>query len=845
MSATSTAALANRTRTLGSGALLAVLALLSACASLPPAGPPPAARLQPRVDILDYEIRVALDHHAGHVAGSVAITFSAPPDRAARSLLLDAVELEIHGACDSQGRQLAVDENPWTLEIYLAEPLPPGQSELVIIDYEAYPRRGIYVMPPVATDADTGWQVWTMGQPEEARHWMPVWDRPNDLATHTLALTVDEDFVTMGSGELIDSQLLRRAGRRTDTWRMSVPHASYLITFVAGEFARADLRDNAVAGNADDTASDEAPPLPVLAEPAELDTALANLSATAEVLDFLGEYTGRPYPFPKYAQSFVRHFTAGGMENISATTLYDEGLHPSSDEPQIDLTGLLVHEAAHQWFGDLLVCHDWSELWLNEGFADYAEALWVEHTEGPAAMAALMQEKQRAYLALDDATRHPTIWRDYSDPFDTFDAHVYEGAGARLHLLRNQLGAENFDACVRQYVASNAGRAVSTADLLAAFHAVIPDYDFTPNFQEWFHETGHPRINTVVREARGDDADPTLVMTQTQGSDGWRSVFHVRVRVAWSRGGQETSSTVWFDEPREQLELIGSGRLDWVAFDADGVLPAEIRREQSADMWAHQLATASEPLLRLHAAQWFAGDDMLRPAGAPEPELVGTVLDALLLAADEDSFLPVRLAALQALAPVDDPRAERLSRQLLADADPRLREGALRALDRWLDSDDLELLNTLATDANSAVAAQAWWSLGRINAPDILARLERAVQRTDDVRLASNLVQQIALTDLHAALRFVLGSARHHPERRVRATAIAALADYAGPLDEVVHRRLCEALHDPADSVRSAAATALAQRGDPRALTHLTARRELEGDTVVLAALSAALLELR
>jgi len=563
------------------------------------------------------------------------------------------------------------------------------------------------------------------------------------------------------------------------------------------------------------------------------------------MLAFLGEYTGRAYPYPKYAQSFVRHFTAGGMENISATTLYDEGLHPLSDEPQVDLDGLVVHEAAHQWFGDLLVCRDWSELWLNEGFADYAEALWVEHTEGPEAMAVLMQEKLRAYLDLDDASRHPIVWRAYSDPFDTFDAHVYEGAGVRLHLLRNQLGAENFDACVREYVATYAGHPVTTDDLLASFHAVIPDYDFTPNFQEWFHETGHPRVRTHLREPSEEGGDPVLVMTQTQGRDGWRDVFHVRARVAWSRGGQESSATVWFDEIREQLELLGSGRLDWVAFDADGVLPAEIEREQSADMWAHQLATASEPLLRLHAAQWFAGDPLLRPADAPRPELAGTVLDALLLAADEDSFLPVRLNALSALSQVDDPRAERLLRQLLTHDDARLREAALQCLGERLDIDDMELLEALTADPNGSVAAQAWWNLGVAGAPDMPSRLTRAIDATDDPRLGSALVEQLALTDLDAGLAFLLGTARHHPERRVRTAAVAALADYRGALDDVVYRRLCEALTDPADTVRSAAATALADRGDRGAVPHLSARLELEGDQVVLDAMAEALRRLR
>lgn len=811
-------------------ATLALL-LLSACATSSTPLYLPAPRAEPRVDILDYEIDVAVDHLAGHVQGRVAITFSALRERPARSLVLDAVGLQIHEARDSHGRPLAVDESPYLMEIFLAEALQPGETEIVVIEYEAYPRRGLYVVPPEPGVDGSGWQIWTMGQAEETRHWMPVWDRPNDLATHTLSLTVDADFTSVGAGELLSSEELVRSGRRRDTWRMNSPHAAYLITFVAGEFAVGDL-------------GDEARPLPVFAEPGELAQAAQHLAPTGAMLDFLGAYTGVPYPFGKYAQSFVREFTAGGMENISATTLYDEGLHPVAAEPQIDIEGLIVHEAAHQWFGDLLTCENWGEVWLNEGFAEFSEILWTEHTRGADEAALLAQTKLRNYLDIDDADRHAIVWHGYGDPSETFDSHAYEGAGVRLNLLRHQLGAENFDACVRHYVAEHAHSTVDTDDLLAAIHATIPGYDFTPSFGEWFRETGHPRIRTeVVRDEQG----PLLRVEQTQGADDWRDVFHARLRVAWSRGGQAHASSLWMDEPLEALRLGGQGTLEWVYFDADGVLPAEIERAQPARAWATQLRRAQEPLLRLFAAQWFAGDPLLNPSA---PDVAATLTEPLLQqliasARDPGEWPPVRLAALAALAESDDPRLVELRREFVTDADPRFREHAASTLHRAGDDRDLDHLLQLAEDANTVVAVAAQRGLYALGAPRWLPSIAERVWTTSDVRLAARLTTLVGEVDLAAGLPFLLGVAQRHSERWVRAEAVTALGFYAGPVDAVVQRRLSEALFERSYTVRAAAANALAARGDSSARIQLQARLALENDESAHAAMEAALASLQ
>ena len=198
-----------------------------------------------------------------------------------------------------------------------------------------------------------------------------------------------------------------------------------------------------------------------------LETSLATMAAA---LEFLSDVTGKRYPYSKYSQVCVQNFPFGGMENISATTLAVEALSDERGIRDSDPTGLIVHEAAHQWFGDLLTCADWSHVWLNEGFATYMALLFVERAQGHDAFRTAVRDALDTYTAGDrGANRRPLVWSVYKEPLDLFfGGHTYQGGAVRLHHMRFVLGDEAFFRGLRIYVGDNAGRGVVTGDLAAA-----------------------------------------------------------------------------------------------------------------------------------------------------------------------------------------------------------------------------------------------------------------------------------------------------------------------------------------------------------------------------------------
>jgi aminopeptidase N len=807
-------------------ALALALWSLASCATPSHHAVHPVDWREPQVDINHYDIDITLDHEAGYVEGTVEILYRGLPERPSTELVLDAVDLEITGVWNGEGRALRTERRDDTLVVFLERPALPGIEGSVRLAWSCFPKTGFIFVPPSKRAPRRSWQVWTQGQSEDTRHWMPVWDIPNEMATHQLTVTLDASLMSIGAGELVDSFVLPRTGQRTETWRSDLPHVSYLITFLAGDFARGELGGGEV-------------PLPVLSDPDDLSLAMENSRHTADILAYLGELTGLPYPYSKYAQTYVRDFTAGGMENVSATTLYDEGIHDSADEPRNDVTGLLAHEAAHQWFGDLLCGRGWKELWLNEGFANYCEALYMGHLEGASRVDVILRRWQQAYMTAEWEDSHPIIWENFPDPDAMFDEHVYEGGAARLHLLSDQIGEEAFLAGLRAFVHQHSGQVVETADLQRAMEEASgrPLQRF---FDEWLYGPGYPTVEATL------DDDTVLHLEQRATKPGWRSDFHAELEVTWSRNGTERSVRASLGGQPTEVPLPGAGALDWVRADSRGVLPGRITLVQPAAAWRRQLTDPTDPVTRLIAADWFAGDPWVLGDEVPAPDLDEEALAVLNRVAREDPFPDVRVRALQSLSASHDESTRVTLIDLVVDEDPRVREAAVRALGAAPGEDGLAVLRSAVDDTNAQTVLAAMTALVDLDDPGAYRTLTRILRDSGSqrVRLARDLVTLASTMDDPDVLPLLMRVSRMHTERWVRAAAVDALATRDGPHAERIFQQLCASLNDESYSVREAAARALAARGDRRAVRHLRARLDLEGYVFVVTEIHAALAQL-
>ena len=291
-----------------------------------------------------------------------------------------------------------------------------------------------------------------------------------------------------------------------------MPHVSYLISLAVGDFAVyhdkvGDLPvDYYVARNVDEA------------------TARRFMGKTPQMIRFYSESTGQPYPYVKYATTCLPEF-GGGMENISATSMTDGALRDEIAALEGDADGLVAHELAHQWFGDLLTCKDWSHIWLNEGFASYFDPLFTEHDRGEDAFRLEMEGALQGYLGSDRSYRRPIVETRYESSQAMFDGMTYAKGACVLHALRGLLGDEAWWKGIRDYVASHKAQVVETDDFRKAMEAASGK-DLKWFFDQWVHKAGHPELKVRWRY---EDADKTVrvKVEQTQTVDDQTPLFRL------------------------------------------------------------------------------------------------------------------------------------------------------------------------------------------------------------------------------------------------------------------------------------------------------------------------------
>ena len=442
------------------------------------------------VDVLHIDLHLEPDLDALTLDGVCTTTVRAYDDPVHR-LSLNAVDLAV-SAVERDGAALAFERRDDALIVTFEPPIAPREELSFRIAYRASkPRHGLFFIEPTPEYPQKMRHAWTQSQDENARYWFPCLDYPHAKQTTQTTVVVRKGEFALANGALIE---------RTDdgettrfVYRQDVPHSTYLMTFVAGPFVEARQSD---AG------SRKVPVFYYVLPGRESDGERA-FGNTPRMIDAFEERIGTPYPYARYSQIAVTDFIFGGMENTSATTQTDRTLHDERAHIDFSSDPLVSHELAHQWFGDLLTCRDWSHAWLNEGFATYFECVWREADLGFDEYLYDVFGCVTRYLEEDgDRYRRPIVCNRYRDPIELFDRHLYEKGGATLHMLRGELGDERFWRSIRHYVAQNAQRNVETIDLIRAIEEAT-GRNMRGFFDQWVFRGGHPRDRSERRMGRG------------------------------------------------------------------------------------------------------------------------------------------------------------------------------------------------------------------------------------------------------------------------------------------------------------------------------------------------------
>ncbi|MFL6233670.1 MAG: M1 family aminopeptidase, partial [Thermoanaerobaculia bacterium] len=777
--------------------------------SFAPEGTP--ARYMPtrQYDLQHLRLDLAFDWDARSVAGTATNTL-VPLLPGVDSVVLDAAGLEVRKVrVNGAERPFSLDPQAQTLTVRLDRGYGPQDRLEVAVDYSAHPQAGLYFVGPDRGYPNKPRQIYSQGEADLNRFWFPSWDSPNDRTTTEMVATVKRPLLVVSNGKLLEVAD-QPDGRRTYHWRMDVPHSTYLVSVAIGDFTKvSDTWRDIPVDYYVPPGTDEA-------------TARRSFGDTPKILELFSQATGRPYPYAKYAQSAVIDFMWGGEENISATTQTARTLHDARAETDFPSEGLVAHETAHQWFGDLLTCEDWSNAWLNEGFADYFTALYKRHAHGEDAFAWEMDELRGSYLREAERDyQRPIVTRRYADPIDMFDRHTYNKGALVLHMIHFLLGEEGWSQGIHAYVERFAGQTVTTSNLQDTLEKTT-GVSLGSVFDPYVYGAGHPELK-VKWDYRPETRQVHLEVRQAQKS----GLFSFPLEVALV-GEKETVVRRLPIAARDfqDLYLPSDERPRTVVLDPQGWILKTVDFTKPAAEWAVQL-TASKPLpARLEA---------IRALG----ELGGDEAAAALgRALREEPFYGARREAAKALGKIQKDSALEALRAGLADRDSRVRSSAIESLGSFPEHAELIpiLRRALETDDSYAVRGQAAGALGsfekhRDQAVPILAAALNQESYRQLVR--GNAIKALAELDPGRAWEPAQKLARYGSPIDSRGDALEALVTIAKHdrhrRDEV--RKILEGyLDDPSYTLREAAYRRLGELGDPAAIPAIERRGRLEAD---------------
>jgi len=374
------------------------------------------------------------------------------------------------------------------------------------IEYSSLPERGMYFFSPSKDFPSMPYQIWTQGQANNNRYWYPAYDLPDDKLTSEIILTVPQRFITSSNGILQDTTRDNK-GNMTWHWRMEKPYSNYLSSVIIGEYS-------VVTEVLENTRLEHF-------FPSDWSTAYHSYiyGRTEHMLRFFNRLLV-PYPYKRYAQIPVQDFEWGGMENITATTLNRRINHDNCVKPNYSPDGLIAHELAHQWFGDLLTCRDWEHIWLNEGFATYYTTLWEESYNGYDGYIASHISNQRDYTGqwlgniktANDSTRKARI------PVDLTGGVAYDKGASVLNMIRYELGNEKFNNAVTAYVQRHRDGSVKSDQFKEALPKV-PHIDWDKFFDQWVYGSGYPELEIRYSyDANAKKVNISVTQTPSFGS---------------------------------------------------------------------------------------------------------------------------------------------------------------------------------------------------------------------------------------------------------------------------------------------------------------------------------------
>jgi aminopeptidase N len=537
------------------------------------------------IDIRHVAIEVTPDFTNRTLAGKATISFK-PIAKPFGELSLDAVDLRVT-AVNSSEKILDYRVKDDKIIVTFERPIPADQAAWVTVEYHAEPDQGLYFRTPEMGYKKGDTHLFTQGEPIEARHWYPCLDSPNEKFTSEITCRVPEGMTVLSNGRQVSAEKDPATGLVAVKWRQDKPHANYLLSLVAGYFKKIEDHYQNI-------------PLAFYTPPSEINEATNSFRDTKDMMAFFEQEIGVPYAWDKYYQVAVNDFVAGGMENTTLATLTDYTLFTPATENIRSSEGLISHELSHQWFGDLVTCKDWSQLWLNEGFATYYAALYDGHKHGRDSMLYSMYNQARQVLGATDSPR-PIVDRKYDAPKDMFGYLAYEKGSWVLHMLRSQLGEDLYRRCIKTYLQRHQLGSVTTEDLNAVIEE-LSGRSYDQFFDQWVYHADCPDLDISYNwDPRAKLAKVSIKQTQKISEE--VLLFNFPLTIRFKAKSSSVDKQVTVKEKAEDFYFALDQEPSIVRIDPETAVLARIHFTPPAPMLNAQLEDPTDVIGRLLAIE--------------------------------------------------------------------------------------------------------------------------------------------------------------------------------------------------------------------------------------------------
>lgn len=664
-------------------------------------------------ELVHTELYVSFDYAKQYLYGKATITLQ-PYFYSTDSLTLDAKGMDIHEVALMKGKNkipLKYTYDSLQLHILLDKTYNRGEQYKVFIDYTSRPNqlkeqqqgsaaitshKGLFFINPDGKDKTKPREIWTQGETEDNSCWFPTIDKPDQRMTEEIYMTVEKTEKTLSNGALVSS-VENKDNTRTDHWVMKPGIPPYLVMMAVGPFSIIHDKWRKI-------------PVDYYVDAKYAPYAKDIFGKTPQMIEFFSDILHFPYPWNKYDQVVVHDYVSGAMENTTATlhgSFLNKTRRELMDDPLNESEDIISHELFHHWFGDMVTCESWSNITLNESFADYGEFLWRQHAWGEDCAEQYMVQSVGEYLN-SMAPQHDLVDFYYNNREDVFDEISYNKGGGILHMLRQVVGDSAFFDALHLYLEDNKFTAAEVPQLRLAFEKVT-GRDLNWFFNEWYYNKGYPLLSI---NHTYDPASGKVTVTVRQMQDLTQNpVFEMPLQVDIYVNGKKESHPVIMNKTINTYVYSVASKPDLVLADGKHTMVVSVKNEN--------MSLSEREYQYNHLSSYFDKHDALKDLSnhLDDAGARSTMMKAL-----QDPYWALREFAIEKMGNDSSAEFKHNLINLVNDSSPIVRSSAITALSsNYKDESLMPIYKNAINDSSYGVESSALEAIASANKQEGMA----------------------------------------------------------------------------------------------------------------------------